>query len=241
MNTSQICPPHLSDVVTLPREIQKKSFFNNVIHILQIIYVRLPQKKTNSNCCTASLPVYLGYCCWLLPIIFTALILRLGNATGRARVLIPHVEARGSGLLRHGLNFSTALYILWNELSRNSMHIYINTILKSRTARSTRTLKADGLSVCDHIFETTRLIFTKFLLMLPMAVARSSAGGVVNSDILCTSGFMDDVMFTHKPRLLDVAAQLKPNDLTILQANRTWDKPSALHKIFSKLDSRRPT
>jgi len=145
----------------------------------------------------------------VLPIIFTALILRLGHATGTARVLIPHVEARGSGLLRHGLNFSTALYILWNELSRNSMHIYINTILKSRTARSTRTLKADGLSVCDHIFETTRLIFTKFLLMLPMAVARSSAGGVVNSDILCTSGFMDDVMFTHKPRLLDVAAQLK--------------------------------
>jgi len=30
------------------------------------------------------------------------------------------------------------------------------------------------------------------------------------SDKLCTSGFMDDVMFAHKPlRLLDVAAQLK--------------------------------
>jgi len=29
------------------------------------------------------------------------------------------------------------------------------------------------------------------------------------SDMLCTSGFMDDVMFAHKPRLLDVAAQLK--------------------------------
>ena len=28
-------------------------------------------------------------------------------------------------------------------------------------------------------------------------------------DTLCTSGFMDDVMFTHKLRLLDVAAQLK--------------------------------
>jgi len=26
---------------------------------------------------------------------------------------------------------------------------------------------------------------------------------------LCTSGFMDDVIFAHKPRLLDVAAQLK--------------------------------
>jgi len=29
------------------------------------------------------------------------------------------------------------------------------------------------------------------------------------SDTLCTSGFMDDVMFAHKPRWLDVAAQLK--------------------------------
>ena len=27
------------------------------------------------------------------------------------------------------------------------------------------------------------------------------------SDTLCTSGFMDDVKFAHKPRLLDVAAQ----------------------------------
>ena len=29
------------------------------------------------------------------------------------------------------------------------------------------------------------------------------------SDTLCTSGFMDDVIFAHKPRLLDVAVQLK--------------------------------
>jgi len=28
-------------------------------------------------------------------------------------------------------------------------------------------------------------------------------------DTLCTSGFMDDVIFARKPRLLDVAAQLK--------------------------------
>jgi len=28
-------------------------------------------------------------------------------------------------------------------------------------------------------------------------------------DALCTSGFMDDVVFANKPRLLDVAAQLK--------------------------------
>jgi len=29
------------------------------------------------------------------------------------------------------------------------------------------------------------------------------------SDTLCTSGFMDDAIFAHKPRLLDIAAQLK--------------------------------
>ena len=31
----------------------------------------------------------------------------------------------------------------------------------------------------------------------------------LRSDMLRTSGFMDDVIFAHKPRLLDVAAQLK--------------------------------
>ena len=29
------------------------------------------------------------------------------------------------------------------------------------------------------------------------------------SDMLCTSGFTDDVIFDHKPMLLDIAAQLK--------------------------------
>ena len=43
--------------------------------------------------------------------------------------------------------------------------------------------------------------------MFSMAVARSSSGGVVIC--LCTAGFMGNVIFVHKPRLLDVAAQLK--------------------------------
>ena len=38
------------------------------------------------------------------------------------------------------------------------------------------------LSVRDHIFGTTRPIFTNFLCVLPMAVARSCSGGVV---IIC--------------------------------------------------------
>jgi len=31
----------------------------------------------------------------------------------------------------------------------------------------------------------------------------------LRSDTLCTSGFMDDIIFAHKPTLLDVASQLK--------------------------------
>ena len=48
-----------------------------------------------------------------------------------------------------------------------------------------------------------------------MAVARSFSGGVV-IDTLCTYGFMDDVILAHKPRLLDVAAQLKRSADTAL-------------------------
>jgi len=57
MKTLQICPPHLSDVATLPWEIRKTHFST-----LLFIYFRLftlAQKKTSSNCCTATLGVYL--------------------------------------------------------------------------------------------------------------------------------------------------------------------------------------
>ena len=58
MNNLQICPPHLSDDVdTLPWEIPKSHFST-----LLFIYFRLftlPHKKTNCNCCTAALSVYL--------------------------------------------------------------------------------------------------------------------------------------------------------------------------------------
>jgi len=63
------------------------------------------------------------------------------------------------------------------------------------------------LSVRDHVFGTKRPIFAKFY-----AHVTYSRGSVIlwrRSDTLCTSGFMDDVIFAHKPRLLDVAAQLK--------------------------------
>ena len=67
------------------------------------------------------------------------------------------------------------------------------------------------LSVCvfvrDHIFGTTRPIFTNFLCLLSMAVARSCSGGVVIRYVLPV--FTDNVIFAHKPGLLDVAAQLR--------------------------------
>ena len=40
------------------------------------------------------------------------------------------------------------------------------------------------VSVHDHIFRTTHPIFTNFLCMLPMAMARSSSGGVVTRCML---------------------------------------------------------
>jgi len=43
-----------------------------------------------------------------------------------------------------------------------------------------------------------------FVCLLPMAVARSSSVGVVIHYVL-----PDDVIFAHKPRLLDVSTQLK--------------------------------
>jgi len=63
------------------------------------------------------------------------------------------------------------------------------------------------LSVGDHIFGTTRPIFTNFFAHLTYR-----CGSVLfrrRSDTLCTSGFMDDAIFAHKPRLLDVAAHVK--------------------------------
>ena len=63
------------------------------------------------------------------------------------------------------------------------------------------------LYVHDHIFGTTRPIFTK--IFVRVTYGRGSFLLWRRSDTLCTSSFMDDVIFAHKSRLLDVAAQLK--------------------------------
>jgi len=46
----QICPPHLSDVATLPCDIQKKSFYKQYCsYLLLIIYV-ISEEKLQSTC-----------------------------------------------------------------------------------------------------------------------------------------------------------------------------------------------
>ena len=72
------------------------------------------------------------------------------------------------------------------------------------------------LSVHDHIFGTIRPIFTKLFVGVTYGYGRASVLFWQRSDTLCTSGFMDDVIFAHKPRLLDVAAQLKRSAHTAL-------------------------
>ena len=65
------------------------------------------------------------------------------------------------------------------------------------------------LSVRDHILGTARLIFTKILCMIPVAVVRSSSGSVLICYVGLLPVFTADVIFAHKPRLLHVAGQLK--------------------------------
>jgi len=65
------------------------------------------------------------------------------------------------------------------------------------------------LCVClSAIISSEPLVLSSPSFVL-VAYGRGSVLFWRRSDMLCTSGFMDDVIFAHKPRLLDVAAQLK--------------------------------
>ena len=60
------------------------------------------------------------------------------------------------------------------------------------------------VSVCPRSY---RLIFTK--CFVHVTYGRGSVLLWRRSETLCNSGFVDDVIFPHKSRLLDVAVQLK--------------------------------
>ena len=56
----------------------------------------------------------------------------------------------------------------------------------------------------SYLRNYTRPIFAK--IFVHVTYGRGSVLLWQRSDMLCTSGFIDDVIFAHKPRLLDVAA-----------------------------------
>jgi len=65
------------------------------------------------------------------------------------------------------------------------------------------------LSVRDHILGTTCTLYDLHQIFVYVAYGHGSVLIWRRSGTLCTSGFMDDAIFAHRPRLLDVAAQLK--------------------------------
>ena len=65
-----------------------------------------------------------------------------------------------------------------------------------------------SVSVCVFVC-LSAIISDQTNLFVHVTYGRGSVLLWQHSDTLCTSGFMDDAIFAHKPRLLDVAAQLK--------------------------------
>ena len=67
--------------------------------------------------------------------------------------------------------------------------------------------------VCVRVFVCPRSYILDSTSDLHQIFVRVTSGHISvvlwrRSDTLCTSGFMDDFIFAHKPRLLDVVAQL---------------------------------
>ena len=65
------------------------------------------------------------------------------------------------------------------------------------------------VSVCLSVCLFLSAIISSELYYMRVTYGRGSVILWRRSDIFCTSGFIYDVIFAHKPRLLDVAAQLK--------------------------------
>jgi len=73
-----------------------------------------------------------------------------------------------------------------------------------------------SVCVCASAIISSELHVRSSPIFMHVTYGRGSILIWRRSDMLCTSGFMDNVMFVHKPRLLDVAAQLKRSAHTVL-------------------------
>jgi len=90
---------------------------------------------------------------------------------------------------------------------RLSHSVFVFPIGKQSIVMSVSVCLCVAVFVCPRSnFCNTRPIFTKFSMRV--SYDRGSVLLWRRSDTLCTSGFTDDVIFAHKPRLLDAHAAL---------------------------------
>ena len=73
-----------------------------------------------------------------------------------------------------------------------------------------------SVCVCLSAIISSELHVRSLSIFVHVTNGRGSVLVWRRSDMLCTSGFTDDVIFAHKPRLLDVAAQLKRSTHAVL-------------------------
>ena len=113
LNREKIWHKHLTDLSTSPVrswEI-KQTFFNIIIHILQ--------KKTNSNCCTAAVAVY-------LLLLSASYYLHSPSTASGARYTGGAINS--AHVAKHGLNFSTSWCIYYaTDQCRKRLEACINS------------------------------------------------------------------------------------------------------------------
>jgi len=125
--TLQIRPPHLSDVDTLPWEIQKSHFST-----LLFIYFRVAQKKTSSNCSSAALAVY-------LLLFSTSSYLHspstaLGHATGGACALIWACWGSRQRLVAMWAEFQHSMvYYVTEQCQKDWNHVLMQNVITLNT------------------------------------------------------------------------------------------------------------
>jgi len=103
-----------------------------------------------------------------------------------------------------------------------------------------------SLCVCLSVIISSKLCFRSSPnFFVHVTCGRGSILLWWRSDMLCTSSFMDDVVFVHKPKLLDVAVQLKHSshaalDLAINSAQEYPLHPTDTRVYFSQSEPTRP-
>jgi len=153
----------------------KKSFFNIIIHILQIIYITSESKPI----ATVVLQFQLfTYCCLVLPVICIALVLHLGHATGGARVLIRTCWSLRQRLVATWAEFQhSVVYNATDHVKKDWKHVLMQKVvtlntscdiacLKTGTFQSHRWQPHNWLSSEPPTFERTQQTFSQIKKVL---------------------------------------------------------------------------